>query len=457
MKPESRRNPKENIDRKKIEGKCIYLNDLGEGVFKDGKQFASCPNFLRGEKAIIEKVSTFSRTRYHVYKRLNEARERVNPKCPIYDKCGGCQLLHMNYDNQIRFKYDYVVSAFKEYNLSAKIDEVIKANITERYRNKMQVAYSSYNGNIIYGFYEEESHKIIPLDDCLIQSVRQNEVAKAIQKIMKDLHISPYNEDKRTGLIRFVLIREALKTKELLVTIVTNTNVFPGKNEFINRLIKACPYITTIIQNINTRKTSIILGDEENVLYGKGYINDVLCGINFQISSKTFYQINPYQVENLYSKAIEYAGLTGEEIVLDAYCGVGTIGMICAKDAGEVIGVESNKQSVINARNNAYNNKIKNIHFVNMDATEYIIKNQDFRFDVVIMDPPRSGSTVEFLNALKKIAPKKIVYVSCEAKTMARDIKLLDDMYKIDKKAIVDMFVGSYHIETVCLLIKYLK
>ena len=151
MEPESRRNPKENIDRKKIEGKCIYLNDLGEGVFKDGKQFASCPNFLRGEKAIIEKVSTFSRTRYRVYKRLNEARERVNPKCPIYDKCGGCQLLHMNYDNQIRFKYDYVVSAFKEYNLNAKIDEVIKANITERYRNKMQVAYSSYNGKKLVG------------------------------------------------------------------------------------------------------------------------------------------------------------------------------------------------------------------------------------------------------------------------------------------------------------------
>ncbi len=455
MKPESKKNPKENIERKKIEGKCIYLNDLGEGVFKDGKYLASASNFLPGEKAIIEKVTTFSRTRYRVYRRLNDAKDRVSPKCNIYDKCGGCQLLHMNYDKQIKFKYDYVVNAFKEYKLNFKIDDVIKASVLERYRNKMQVAYSTYNGNIIYGFYEEESHKIIPLDDCMVQSIRQNEVAKAIQKIMKDLHIAPYNEDKRTGLIRFVLIREAIKTKELLVTIVTNTNIFPGKNEFINRLIKACPYITTIIQNINTRKTSIILGDEENVLYGKGYINDVLCGINFQISSKTFYQVNPYQVENLYSKAIEYAKLTGEEIVLDAYCGVGTIGMICAKDAKEVIGVESNKQSIVYARNNAYNNKIKNIHFVNMDATEYIIKNQDLKFDLVIMDPLRSGSTVEFLNALKKIAPKKIVYVSCEAQTMARDIKVLEDMYKMEKKAIVDMFVGSYHVESVCLLTNY--
>ena len=204
---------------------------------------------------------------------------------------------------------------------------------------------------------------------------------------------------------------------------------------------------------MNTRKTSIILGDEEHVMFGPGFINDELCGIKFQISSKTFYQVNPYQTENLYNKAIEYLELTGSELVLDAYCGVGTIGIICAPHAKEVIGVESNKQSVLNARNNAYSNNIKNIHFVNADATEYLTKNKDIKFDCVIMDPPRSGSTVEFLNALLTIKPKKIVYVSCEAETLARDIKVLEKQYSIVKKAIVDMFVGSYHVESVCLLV----
>ena len=453
MKPLPNKN--DNIIRKKIEGKCLYLNDLGEGVFKDEKGFGSACNFLKGEKAILEKVTTFSRTKYHIVRRLTSSSSRVEPNCKVYDKCGGCQLLHMNYENQMKFKYEYVVNAFKEYKLNPKIDEVISADVVERYRNKMQVAYTTFNNNIVYGFYEEESHRIIPLNDCIVQSVRQNEIAMAIGRIMKELHIAPYNEDKRTGLIRFALIREARFTKEILVTIVTNSDVFPGKNEFISRLRKACPYITTLVQNINTRKTSIILGEDERTIFGKGYIEDELCGVTFQISSKTFYQINPYQVEKLYMKTIEYAGLTGKEIVLDAYCGVGTIGTIASKYAKEVIGVESNKQSVINARNNAYNNKIKNIHFVNMDATEYILKNQDVKFDCVIMDPPRSGSTVEFLNALKKISPKKIVYVSCEAKTLARDIKVLEDKYQIEKKSIVDMFVGTYHVESIVGL--YLK
>ena len=452
MKPLPNKN--DQIKRIKIESKCLYLNDLGEGVFKDGKEFGSASNFLKGEKAILEKVSTFSKTRYRVIKRLTSASNREEPKCKIYDKCGGCQLLHMDYNSQMKFKYDYVVNSFKEYKLNPKIDEVIVADIKERYRNKMQVAYTTFNNNIIYGFYEEESHRIIPLDDCLVQSVRQNEIARSVAKIMRELHIAPYNEDKRTGLIRFVLIREAHKTNEVLVTIVTNSDVFPGKNEFVNRLRKACPYITTLVQNINTRKTSIILGDDERIIFGKGYIEDELCGIKFQISSKTFYQINPYQVEKLYLKAIEYAGLTGNEIVLDAYCGVGTIGTICSPYAKEVIGVESNKQSVINARNNAYNNKIKNIHFVNMDATEYLLKNQDIKFDCIIMDPPRSGSTVEFLNAVKTISPKRIVYVSCEAKTLARDLKVLDNKYKIEKIALVDMFVGTYHIEVLTKLIR---
>lgn len=440
------------IIRKKIEAKCISLNDTGEGVFKDGKELASCANFLPHEVGIVEKVTSFNKSKYHLIRLDKQSNSRQTVKCSIYNKCGSCHLLHMSYEDQIKFKLDYVSNALKEYKLNSKIDEIIRADKINRYRNKMQVAYTTYNNNIVYGFYQEDTHKIIALDDCLVHSERQNEIAKAIAKIMKDLHLKPYDEDKRSGLIRFALIREAIKTKEMLVTIVTNADVFPGKNEFIKRLLKECSYITTIIQNINTRKTSIILGDDERIMYGSGYIIDELCGIKFKISSKTFYQVNPYQTELLYKKAIEYANFTGNERVLDAYCGIGTIGIVLSPFVREVIGVESNKQSVINARDNAYYNKIKNIRFINDDATKYIIENKDEKFDCIIMDPPRSGSTEEFLNAIKVISPKKIVYVSCEAKTLARDLKVLEDKYVIDKKCIVDMFVGTYHVETVVLM-----
>lgn len=448
----------ETNNKKKYEVKCFDLNDSGEGLFKLGKNIESVANLLPKEKAIIEEVSNkFNNfeTKYKLVKILEESKDRINVKCDVYKRCGSCHLLHMNYNKQMEFKYNYVSNALKEQKLSGKIDEVITAERKERYRNKMQVAFSSRIENnkseIIYGFYAEDTHKIIPLNDCLVQSVKQNEIVKTIAKIMKELRLTPYDEDKRTGLIRFVMVREAIKSDEILVVVVTNGDIFPSRSEFVKRLRNKCPYITSIVQNVNTRKTSIILGDDERVLFGPGYIVDELCGIKFKISSKTFYQVNPYQTEKLYNKVIEYANLSKNDVVLDAYCGVGTIGMVMAPHAGLVIGVESNKQSVINARDNAYHNKVKNIRFVNQDATEFLI-NDDNKYDVVVMDPPRSGSTVKFLNALKKIAPRKIVYVSCEAKTLARDLKELVDKYEIKKKCIVDMFVGTYHIETIVLL-----
>ena len=276
---------------------------------------------------------------------------------------------------------------------------------------------------------------------------------------MKQMKIAPYNEDKRTGVIRFVVVREASKTKEVLVTIVTNSEIFPGRNDFVKRLRSKCPFITSIVQNINKRKTSIILGEEEKVLFGSGYINEKICDINFKISSRTFFQVNPEQTEKLYNKALEYAELTGNEIVIDAYCGVGTIGMVLSSNAKEVYGVEVNKQSVINARQNAYENKIKNIKFVCEDATVYLheLAKENVDVDVVVMDPPRSGSTEKFMDALIKLSPKRIVYISCEASTLARDLKYFFSKtknYVLKNKSIVDMFVGTYHIETVCVLTK---
>ena len=444
---------------KKFEVTCIGLNETGQGVFKLGKEYNAVSNLLPKEKAIVEENDYQGIKKFKLVKVLNTSKNRVETNCHIYGRCGNCNLLHMKYDDQIAFKLDYVLNAFKDYKLKLKVNDIYKADVLSGYRNKMQVAYRFYNKDIVYGFYEEDTHRIIPNSYCLAHTKEQNDIAKAVLKVMKEMHITPYDEDKRTGVIRFLVVRYAYRTKETLVTIVTNGKVFPGKNEFVKRLRNYCPYITTIVQNINTRKTSIILGDEEEVLYGKGFITDNLLGINFNISSQTFYQVNSYQVEVLYKTIKDYLELTGNEILVDAYCGVGTIGMTLASSAKQVLGIESNKKSVFNARDNAYNNKIKNIRFILDDATKVLVEMEKAKehIDVLVMDPPRSGSTEEFLNAVNKIAPKKVIYVSCEAKTLARDLTILLKQYEVKRIGIVDMFVHSYHVETVCCLVSRVK
>ena len=439
---------------KKVELKCDSLNERGQGVGQYGKEKFEVPNFLPKEVGIFSVDENMKYQKFRMVKLLKTSPARTDVKCDIYTLCGGCQLLHMKYEEQIAFKKELVEGCFKNAKLPFKIDTIIQADKQTEYRNKMQVAYKYREGKIVYGFYEEESHRIIHLNNCLVQSQRQNEIVRYIQQIMQQLKLQPYNEDKRTGLIRFILVREAHITKEVMVVVVTNGEQFPGRSEFVKRLRDKFPYITTIIQNINTRKTSIILGEDERTLFGKGYIEDYLCDIKFKISSKAFFQINPEQTEKLYNKVDEYAALVGTEVVVDAYCGVGTIGMVLAKKAKQVIGIESNKQAVSNASANAYDNKIKNIKFYCHDATEFLkqmVKDQ-VTIDVLVMDPPRSGSTTEFLNAINQLKPQKVIYVSCDPMTLARDLKALMDQYKIVNKTIVDMFVGTYHIETIVYL-----
>ncbi len=443
---------------KKVELKCYDLDlQSGEGLAKYNGKVIKIANFLPKEEGLVEIDESRKYNKYKLLKLYKVSNIRVDEKCSVYEKCGSCHLLHMDYKSQFDLKKKHVINQFKLNKLDSKIDEEIKAENKEHYRNKMQVSFKLKDREIVYGFYEEESHRIIPMKECLTQSDRQNEIVKVIAKIMKDMKIMPYDEDKRTGVIRFVMIREGSISKEILVTIVTHSEIFPGRNDFIKRLRIKCPYITSIVQNINNRKTSIILGENEKVLFGTGYIVDKLCGIDFKISSKTFYQINHEQTEKLYGKVLEYADLNGNETVIDAYCGVGTIGMVLSTKAKEVYGVESNKQSVINARSNAYENKIKNIKFVCEDATEYLheLAKEKVNIDVLIMDPPRSGSTEKFLNAVSKLKPKKVIYVSCDPITLVRDLSYLlkiNREYVISKKCIVDMFVGTNHIETVVLL-----
>jgi len=436
---------------KKVELKCDRLNERGQGVGQYGRETFEIPNFLPKEVGIFSFDEDKKYQKFKLIKILKTSPMRTEVKCDVFNLCGGCQLLHMKYDDQIAFKQRIVEECFKKGKLPFKIDTIIPAKKQTAYRNKMQVAYKYREGKIVYGFYEEESHRIIHLNHCLVQSERQNEIVKYVQQIMQQLKLSPYNEDKRTGLIRFVLVREAHVTGEVMVIVVTNGDIFPSRSEFVKRLKDNFPYITTIIQNINNRKTSIILGEEERILFGKGYIEDYLLGIKFKISSKAFFQINPEQTEKLYQKVEEYASLTGTEVVLDAYSGVGTIGMVLAKKAKQVIGVESSKQAVSNASANAYENKIRNIKFYCHDATEFLkqMVKDNVGIDVLIMDPPRSGSTTEFLNAILSLKPQKVIYVSCDPTTLVRDLKVLEGAYKIENKTIVDMFVGTYHVETI--------
>ena len=378
-------------------------------------------------------------------------------KCNISRKCGSCQLIDKTYDETLKIKLDTVNNLFKQNKINYQIKEINPSPNITKYRNKMIVGFRFINNEIITGFYEENSHKVIALDNCLMHSDVQNKIVLGTVKIMKQLKLRPYDEDKKTGLIRYLLIKEGFKTKEIMVVIVTGQEVFPGSNEFCKRIRSIDSNIKTIIQNINPRKTSVVLGEKEKILYGPGQISDYLCDLKFNITSKSFFQVNPLQAQNLYQKVKDYAEFKGNEIIIDAYSGVGTIGMFLSDKVSKVISVENNKQAHSAAIVNAKNNKIKNVMFYNDDATDFInqLAKQREKIDVVVMDPPRTGSTEQFIMSCVKLNPKKIIYVSCGPDTLARDLQLFyKNKYFISKGSCFDMFCFSEHIETVVLLTK---
>ena len=295
------------------------------------------------------------------------------------------------------------------------------------------------------------------MEKCLIENQKADEIIGTIRGMLKSFKIRTYDEDTGFGLLRHVLIRKGFSTGEIMVVLVTASPVFPSKNNFVKALREKHPEITTIVQNINGRGTSMVLGDKEHVLYGKGYIVDELCGCRFRISSKSFYQVNSVQTEILYEKALSLSGLTGRELVVDAYCGIGTIGIIASKAAGKVIGVELNQGAVRDAVNNAKMNGIDNIRFYCNDAGRFLVNmaEQGENADVVIMDPPRSGSTEEFMDAVGKLGARKVVYVSCNPETLARDVRYMKKLgYRAVEAWPVDMFPETDHVETAVLLVR---
>ena len=373
--------------------------------------------------------------------------------CPVMRQCGGCQMLDMPYAEQLKTKRKRLETLLKGI---CPVKDMIGMEDPFYYRNKVHAVFDrDRRGNIISGIYQENTHNVVPVEKCMIEDQKADEIIGTIRGMLKSFKIRTFDEDTGYGLLRHVLIRRGFESGEIMVVLVTASPVFPSKNNFVKALREKHPEITTIVQNINGRGTSMVLGEKEHVLYGKGYIVDTLCGCSFRISSRSFYQVNPVQTEKLYTKALELAGLTGKETVVDAYCGIGTIGIIASKKAQNVIGVELNQDAVRDAINNAKMNQISNIRFFCNDAGRFLVNMAEAgeKADVVIMDPPRSGSTEEFMDSIAKMGAKKVVYVSCNPETLARDLVYMKKLgYKAKEAVGFDMFPATEHVETVVLL-----
>ncbi len=373
-------------------------------------------------------------------------------KCPNYKKCGGCQLQNLPYERQLSFKQVKAIKLLGRYH---HVSEIIGMEHPYHYRNKVQAAFANKGGAIISGVYQSSTHKIVPVDDCMIEDETADKIIVTVRKLLKSFKLKAFDDVAMRGFLRHVLVKRSFATGETMVVLVTGEEKFPDESKFVNALLSRHSEITTIVQNVNNKRTSLVLGEKSRVLYGSGYIEDVLLGKRFRISAKAFYQINPTQTEVLYSKAMEFASLDGEGTVIDAYCGTGTIGIIAASGAKRVIGVELNGDAVADAKVNAELNDAKNIEFYNADAGKFMV---DFAVsgetvDTVIMDPPRAGASLEFLRSLVTLLPDKIVYISCNPETQARDLSFLTRKgYKVRRIQPVDMFPHTEHVETVVLL-----
>lgn len=373
--------------------------------------------------------------------------------CPVAKKCGGCQLTNMSYEKQLSFKQAKVIKLMGRFG---HVSEIIGMKNPFRYRNKVQAAFGvTRGGQIISGVYQSGTHKIVKVESCLIEDKTADDIIVYIRSLIRSFGLSVYNENTGRGFLRHVLVKRAFGTGEIMVVLVTGKEPFKSKNDFIKNLLNRFPKIKTVVQSVNDRFTSLVLGDRETVLYGDGYITDVLMGKKFRISARSFYQINYAGTEILYGKALDFAELTGSERVLDAYSGVGTIGILASDRAGEVISVESNRDAVRDAKINAKLNGVTNIKFFCADAAEFLreMTAENEAVDVIIMDPPRAGSSPVFLKSAVESNAAKIVYISCSPETLARDVTFLTRHgYAVKKIQPVDMFPHTAHVETVVLL-----
>lgn len=453
-----------------VEKNKEYILDIvsqgyeGEGVAKiDNTYPVFIEGALKGEKvkALIVKVN-----KKFAYGKLIEVIEssegRISPKCENYKRCGGCSVQHMNYENQLDFKWDRVKDCVHKIGGLSK--EIVKYPLgmetPERYRNKVQLPVGLVKGKLAIGFYAPRSHNIIDLNTCLIQDEVADKVAALTREWMEKYKIMPATIDGKfnpSGVVRHIMIRRGFKTNEVMVVLVTLKNKVKHIDEFISLITNNINGIKSVIQNVNDKETNVILGEKCITLWGEDRITDYIGEFKFNISPLSFFQVNPEQTEVLYSKALEYAGLTGEETVFDAYCGTGTITLFLSQKAKKVYGVEIIEAAIDNANENAKENKVDNAEFFVGKSEEVIpeLLEKGIKPEVIVVDPPRKGCDIKLLEAIGKAKPERVVYVSCDPSTLARDLKVLEEQgYKTQVVQPVDMFPHTAHIENVALLVK---
>lgn len=453
-----------------VEKNKEYIFDIisqgyeGEGIAKiDNKYPIFIEGALKGEKVKVRIVKVNKNFAYgKLIEVLEASEERVNPPCAIYKRCGGCKLQHASYKAQLDFKWDRVKDCVSKIG---KLDpSIVKYPLGMeepwRYRNKVQLPIGLINGEVKIGFFAPRSHDIIDMESCLIQDEIGDKVVKLTREWIEKFNIRPYNVDgeyDEKGIVRHIMIRRGFTTNEVMVVLVTNGEKLPHKEEFVDLMVKNIPGIKSVIQNINSKKTNVILGLESKTLWGEDTISDYIGDFRFNISPLSFFQVNPTQTEVLYGKALEYANLTGNEEVFDAYCGTGTITLFLSQKAKKVYGVEIIPQAIDNAWINAKENKVENVEFF-VGESEVVIPdliNKGVKADVVVVDPPRKGCDKKLLDAITNINAKKIVYVSCDPSTLGRDLQVLEENgYKTLEVQPVDMFPNTSHVENVAKLIK---
>ncbi len=420
-----------------IFGQCVDLSSEGKGIVRHGDSIIFVDAMFPGEEGEINVV--YAKGDYYfgrIKKLCKISPNRVEPRCKICSACGGCEFQQLAYPAQLEWKTTKVKEQFRK---KAKMDVEVKPTIGMEtpyfYRNKIQMPFGlDSRGNVYCGFYKRNTHVIVPVERCYVEDERAEHILLVLKKLMKSHRVAPYDEDSRRGVIRHVLIRTSYHQQQIMLVLVTNVDSFPGRNNFVKAIVAACPEITTIVQNINMRATNVILGERERVLYGKGYIEDTLCGVDFRISGKSFYQTNPVMTEILYNKAMEAANLTEDDVVFDAYSGIGTIGLIAAtKNVKKVLSVELVKEAVVDGKENAKRNGIENFYMYCADASSFMSKmaEEGRKVDVLFMDPPRKGSDEKFLKAVLSLKPSRIVYVSCDPSTLARDVAYLIHAYEL--------------------------
>jgi 23S rRNA (uracil1939-C5)-methyltransferase len=439
----------------------IVIEDVsheGNGVGRYEGYTLFVPGALPGER--IKAKATKLKKQFG-YARLMEIMEpapsRTEPLCPLYKRCGGCTLQHMDYEAQLLFKRKLVEDNLRRIG---KIENVLVHPTLGmenpwRYRNKAQVPIGEEEGGLIGGFYAQRSHEIINMEACLIQHEKSDEVVARVKEIAGKYGVRAYNEETHSGLLRHVVTKIGFATGQVMIVLITNGEMIPNREAFVEELAREITGVTSIVQNINTKKTNVIFGDVTRVLWGEEYIYDTIGDIKFAISARSFYQVNPVQTERLYGKALEYAALTGEENVIDAYCGIGTISLFLAQKAKRVFGVEIVPDAIEDAKRNASLNGIDNVTFAVGEAETVIPQwyEEGNAADVIVVDPPRKGCDEKLLETIIAMKPERVVYVSCNPSTLARDLRILEDGgYKTVEVQPVDMFPHTNHVESVAWL-----